>query len=931
MKYGIFFFLLFSSVFVVAQNLSVTKLFCQDTEQPLGIESQTPFLSWQLRSSNKGVIQSAYRVLVADEPGLLQAGEGNIWDSQVVPSSQSLHIAFAGKKLEPAKTYYWKVQVWDGQNRPSDWSPVASWQMGLPAKKDWKGARWIALDRIPDSLINILPTDGKKDSYQGANRLPLLRKNFRSSKQLKRATLYICGLGHFELRVNGKKIGDHFLDPGWTKYDQQALYVPFDVTGAIKTGSNAIGVMLGNGFYYVPPVTGRYRKLKTAFGFPKLICRLAMEYADGTNEDIVSDASWKAAPSPITFSSIFGGEDYNANLEQPGWDRPGFEESTWQPVVMVEGPPVLNAQQAHPLKVMQRFSPKNLFTVKGGQWVYDLGQNASGIPSIRLQGKKGDTVRIYPAELLKADTTVNQRASGGPYYLQYILKGGGAEEWQPRFTYYGFRYLQVAGAVPKGKKKTTGLPVILGIAGLHTRNAAATVGSFVCSNSLFNRSFSLIDWSIRSNMVSLLTDCPHREKLGWLEQAHLMGNSVRLNYDVLNLFRKTLSDIHYSQLPDGLVPEIAPEYVKFEWGGDMFRDSPEWGSTAILLPWYLYQWYGNQGVLEENYPVMKRYADYLKNKAVGGLLKQGLGDWYDLGPLPPGVAQLTPMGVTGTAIYYQDLTILGKVARLLEKEADAHAFDTEAGVVKKAFNDSFYNKQTAQYATASQTANAMALYTNLVDSENREAVLQNLVRDIRSRNNALTAGDIGYRYLLQVLHEGGRDDVIFDMNSRSDVPGYGYQLSKGATALTESWAALPTNSNNHFMLGHLMEWFYNGLGGINQAPSSVGYKEIVIDPRPVGNLRFVRSSYQSPYGLIRSDWKKEGGKFTLSVEVPVNTTATIVLPGSEGLQESRRPVAGRSDVQLLGIQNGKASLRVGSGTYRFTVDSKETKDLVFSN
>lgn len=692
MKKSLLIFLLASSSFAFAQSITVAKLLCEDAEAPLGVE-KPPSLSWQLSSAKKAVLQSAYRILVADNPAFLNANTGNIWDSRKVLSNQSLHIPYAGKKLEPAKTYYWKVQVWDKQQKPSAWSSISSWQMGLPAKEDWKGAQWIAYEKMPDSLVDILPIDVKKDTYKGNNVLPLLRKSFTANKPVKKATMFITGLGHFELHLNGKKIGDHFLDPGWTKYDKQALYVPFDVTGEIKNGENAIGVMLGNGFYYIPSISNRYRKLKSAFGYPKMICRLVLDYTDGTQEDVVSDLSWKTAPSPITFSSIYGGEDYNANLEQKGWDNTGFSDGGWKPVLLVDGPPVLNAQMAKPLKVMATFAPKEMREVKPGQWVFDLRQNASGIPSIKVQGKKGDTVRIYPAELLKADGSANQKASGGPYYLQYILKGDGVEEWQPRFTYYGFRYLQVNGAVPKAKSNPANLPSLLEVKGLHTRNAADKAGSFACSNDLFNRTFSLIDWAIRSNMVSVFTDCPHREKLGWLEQAHLMGSSVRYNYDVVNLFRKELLDMRYSQTEDGLIPEIAPEYVKFEWGDGMFRDSPEWGSSSILVPWYLYQWYGNSDVLRENYDVMQRYAAYLKTKAKGHLLSQGLGDWYDLGPKPPGVSQLTPMGVTATAIYYYDLNILRRIARLLEKTADAKKYEEEAADVKKSVQRYFLSQR----------------------------------------------------------------------------------------------------------------------------------------------------------------------------------------------------------------------------------------------
>ena len=928
-KQVIFLILLFVSLSGWTQKLSVNKLTCENAETPMGIEKASPSLNWQLASTDRGVMQTAYRILVADDLALLKKDQGNLWDSKKITTDQSLHIAYAGKTLQPVKTYYWKVMAWDNKGTQSPWSAVASWQMGLQKKEDWKGAQWIAYEKLPDSLVNILPTDGKKDKYNGSNVLPLLRKSFVAKKPVNKATLFIAGLGHFEASLNGKKIGDHFLDAGWTKYDQQALYVPFDVTHAIKTGGNAIGVMLGNGFYYIPPVSGRYRKLKVAYGYPKMICRLAIEYSDGSHDEIVSDASWKTAPGPITFSSIYGGEDYNATLEKTGWDQPDYNDASWKRVLLVEGPPQLNAQLAAPLKVMQTFSPQRKKALGAGRWVYDLGQNASGIPAIRVQGKKGDTVRIYPAELLKEDGSITQKASGGPHYLQYILKGEGIEEWQPRFTYYGFRYLQVDGAVPKGERNGEGLPELLEVNGLHIRNAAETVGTFHCSNELFNRTFSIVDWAIRSNMVSVFTDCPHREKLGWLEQAHLMGNSIRYTYDVANLYKKQLLDMRFSQTESGLIPEIAPEYVKFEWGGDMFRDSPEWGSSAIIVPWYLYQWYGKKDVLRENYDVMQRYAAYLKSKAKNGILTQGLGDWYDLGPKAPGVSQLTPMGVTGTAMYYYDLTILSKIAWLLGKTNDAAAYEQEATFIKKAFNATFFNAATRQYATGSQTANAMAVYMNLVEPEHKAAVIENIIRDIRSRNNSLTAGDIGYRYLLSVLHDVGRDDVIFDMNSRSDVPGYGYQLAKGATALTESWAALPTASNNHLMLGHIMEWFYRGLAGFGQAKNSVAYKEIVIHPRVVGDVTWAKGSYESVYGLIATEWKKEKDRFSLDLKVPVNTTAVVYLPAAPEafVQENGKAIKRDRNIILLGKANGLIRLKIGSGSYHFVVNKMNSKEL----
>ncbi|RYD77072.1 MAG: alpha-L-rhamnosidase, partial [Sphingobacteriales bacterium] len=760
---------------------------------------------------------------------------------------------------------------------------------------------------------NILPTDGKKDKYNTNDILPMFRKDFVVSKTIKKATAFISGLGHFEMSLNGEKVGDDFLAPGWTKYDKEALYVTYDVTKQIKKGKNAIGVMLGNGFYYVPPVKERYRKLKVAYGYPKMICRVLIDYSDGSSASIISNQSWKTAPSPVTFSSIYGGEDYNANLEQKNWSLPGFVDQQWKSALLVDGPK-LNAQKEEPVKVFEYTSPIKTTRVPNGEWVYDMSQNSSAIIELKVRGKKGDTIRITPAELIKEDGSVTQKNIGGPSYFTYILKGDGVEVWRPKFFYTGFRYLQIKGGIPANTENKSGSPVIESLQALHIRNAAEQVGKFNTSNDLFNKTFKLIDWSIKSNMVSVFTDCPHREKLGWLEQLHLMGNSVGYNYNAAPLFKKALQDMKNSQLPNGLIPEIAPEYVKFEWGGDMFRDSPEWGSSGILLPWYLYQWYGDKEAIVEYYPMMQGYINYLATKANNHILSQGLGDWYDLGPNPPGVSQLTPMGVTGTAIYYYDLKILEKMATLLGKKADALSYSTLAVEVRKAFNDKFFDPKTKQYATGSQAANAMAIYVGLVEDQDKKSVIDNLVKDIRDRKNSLTAGDIGYRYVLRVLEDAGRSDVIFDMNSRSDVPGYGMQIAKGATALTESWAALPTVSNNHFMLGHLMEWLYSGIGGIRQVENSIAFKHIKIEPEVVGDLTSAHASFDSPYGKISSAWTKTDLNFTLEVNIPVNTKADVYFPSKtkQTIVEESAP-----KMNALSFENGKAKITIGSGHYKF--------------
>ncbi|SDB99632.1 family 78 glycoside hydrolase catalytic domain [Niabella drilacis] len=873
MKKWFFFGLLFMTGLWSNAQLKARYLRCEYLQNPLGVEDPHPRLSWELTSSQKNMRQSAYRILVADDPELLGKGTGNVWDSRKVSSDASIQIRYSGKQLASGKRYYWKVMTWDAGGRPSSFSEPALWQMGLLDKADWSGAQWIAREVLPQAgvIVPFAHGGGQDEWGRRPDVLPLLRKHFEIAKPVKQATAFISGLGHFEMHVNGEKTGDHFLDPGWTQYAKHAQYVTFDITDQLKKGENVLGVMLGNGFYYIPGE--RYRKLTGAYGFPKMIAKLLIEYKDGSSETVVSDNSWKTAESPIWFSSIYGGEDYDANREKAGWDGPRYNDAGWTAAVVTDGPPQLQAQPAEPVRVLQTFQPVSKKELSRGTWLYDLGQNFSGIPAIKVSGKKGDTIRLRPAELITKEGAANQGATGSPHIYTYVLKGNGVEEWQPRFTYYGFRYVQVEGAAPEGN--ASGLPVIRELKGLHIRNSAPEIGSFSSSNELFNKTNDLIRWAIRSNMVSVFTDCPHREKLGWLEETHLMGSSVQYNYDIAALCKKVVRDMINAQTAEGLIPDIAPEYVHFDGG---FRDSPEWGSAGVIFTWYAFQWYGDTALLKEAYPMMKKYVSYLKARSKNHILEFGLSDWYDIGPQHPGVSQLTPMGVTATATYYYNLTILSKVAALLGIKADLPLFQNWAKEVKTAFNKKFFNPQTRQYATGSQAANAMALYMNLVEPEYRNAVVQNLVKDIRGRNNALTGGDVGYRYVLRALEDAGYSDVIYDMNNRSDVPGYGYQLAHGATALTESWAALPSVSNNHFMLGHLMEWFYSGLCGIRQAEGSVGFRDIEIRPHPAGTINNAKASYHSVRGMIKVDWKKEGSRLTVNVEIPANTRATIYFP-----------------------------------------------------
>ncbi|HEX8428536.1 family 78 glycoside hydrolase catalytic domain [Hymenobacter sp.] len=898
-----------------AANLTPTNLRCDSRENPLGVEEAKPRLSWQLESSKRGQRQSAYQVLVTAEAN---GKNTTIWDSGKISTDQSIQVPYAGQPLQAARHYTWRVKVWDQAGKASDWSKPATWQMGLLSKADWGAAQWIALAELPatqrvapgvNDTKGMEPIPGQPTSSP----LPQFRKEIQVSKPLKHATAFISGLGHYEMSLNGQPVKDHFLDPGWTNYAKYSLYATYDITKELKSGPNVLGVQLGNGFYNIP--RERYRKLVAAYGNPKVICRLQLEYTDGTTQEVVTDQSWKVTQSPITFSSIYGGEDWDATKEIAGWQVAGFNDAGWQTPVVVQGPPALLSQTAPPVKIMQTFSVVKVTQPKPGVWVYDLGQNASAIPQISVKGAAGRVVKITPGEFLNDQGLADQTNSGDPHYYQYTLKGQGTETWRPHFTYYGFRYLQIEGAAP-ADAPVANLPTLTQVQSLHVRNSMAQAGTFKCSNDLFNRTNTLIDWAIRSNVVSVMTDCPHREKLGWLEETHLMGSSVRYEYDIANLCRKLVHDMAAAQTPAGLVPDISPEFTEFGGG---FRDSPEWGSAGVLMPWYAYQWYGDLQTLTEHYPMMKQYVAFLGTQAKDNILTHGLGDWYDLGPKHPGPSQLTPRGVTATALYHLDLTVLEKTARQLGKTQEADTYQQQAAQVRQAFNDKYFDKTKMQYATGSQTANSLPLYTGIVAPENKAAVLANLLKDLKDTQYRLTAGDIGYRYLLRVLENEGASEAIYLMNNRSDVPGYGYQLAKGATSLTESWQALRTASHNHFMLGHLMEWFYSGVGGIRQDEKSPAFKAIIIRPEAVGDLTSAQTSYASPYGPIRTDWMKQNGRFTLQVDIPANTTATVYLPTATAntITEGGKALSTQRDIRVVGTENGRTALAVGSGRYQF--------------
>ena len=897
---------------------SVSIIKCNGMVNPEGT-GKIPRFSWIITSSTRGEEQKAYQLIVSSDNGSARKNKGDIWDSGKTLSRASAWIPYQGLQLQPGTEYFWKVRVWDKNDKPSHWSSAGEFVTGLSEKSDWSGAKWIGYEDIPDALLLVPGVHGSGDNLGNVARkrttVPCFRKEFPIIKKISHAFIFVSGLGQYELYVNGSKIGDRFLSPGWTDYRKTCLYNTFDVTDKLITGSNTLGTIVSNGFYNIN--RERYRKLVIAYGAPKMILKLEVQFSDGSKEIIASDDTWKTAASPMTFSSIYGGEDYDARLEQEGWNRSGFNDTNWNKVLIVKEPDgTLKPESDYPVRVTEVINSKKIYLEKDSIYTYDFGQNASGIIKIKIRGKRGQEVRFTPGELLDDDSLVTQKATGDPYYFTYILKGQEDEIWMPRFTYYGFRYVRTAGAVPAGYTNPGGLPVISDIELMHTRNSSPSVGTFRCSSELFNSIYTLIEWSIKSNLASVATDCPHREKLGWLEQTHLMGNSIKYIYDIHNLYDKVIDDMIEAQLDNGLVPDIAPEYVPFVEG---FRDSPEWGSACVILPWDMYEWYGDIEAVRKAYPMMKKYVNYLRDLSKNHILTHGLGDWYDLGPKFPGEAQLTPKAVTATSIYFYDAKLLGKMASLIGENDDADYYSKLAEEIRQAFNTRFLDPLTKIYSTGSQTAYSMPLFFGMADDSLRKEIVRNLVRSVNENNKALTAGDIGYRYLLRILEQEAQSQLIYEMNSMTDVPGYGYQLSKGATSLTESWAALKYVSNNHMMLGHLMEWLYSGLGGIRQQAGSTSYDNILIEPEIVGDITWAETKYNSIHGEIATSWKKEENTFTLNVKIPVGCNSVVAIPQADPglISENDIPISESKDVKVISSSNGKTRCEISSGEYLF--------------
>jgi alpha-L-rhamnosidase len=877
-----------------AGTLCAIDLRCEFNKGPQGIDVPQPRLFWRVESGQRGQRQTAWQVLVASSSEVLNQNRGDLWDSGRTATDQTTFIRYAGGLLASSQHVLWKVRVWDRDGAQSPWSQPASWTMGLLRAEDWRGV-WIAAPAETESL--------------------LLRKEFAVKPGLRWALVHASGMGQYELSFNGQRVGEDLLSPGWTDYRDTTLYDTHDVTALLHEGMNASGMVLGNGMYHVVR-RDRFAKFTGSFGPLRAILHLRLEYADGKVEFFGTDDTWRVNPGPITYNSIYGGEDHDARLDPPAWDRPGFDDRFWTRAIRVVRPDgTLRGHTfgSEPVRAIETRQPVGAKTFPDGTSVYDFGQNASFMPRIRVSGPAGSSVRLTPAEVVKPDGTIYRPTMGaesrGISWWKYTKATNKPEAWFPKFYYLGSRYVR-AEFFPPAEGSQAQLPKLDSIEDVIVHSTATPVGQFSCSNDMLNRIRDLVRWSQRSNMVSILTDCPHREKLGWIEQMHLNGPAIRYEFDTARLFAKSMHDMSEAQLADGLVPNIAPEYTEFQGA---FRAAVEWGAALILVPWQQYQFAGDVDLLRTYYEPMKRYFAYLETRAKDDILSDGLGDWYDVGPNTSGAAQNTPPPVTATAFYFQDAQTLSRIAAGLGKADEAKDYAARAERIRASYHRRFFNRDQGTYATGSQCSNALALVMGIVrDPGDRQRVFDALVQDIEQHGYSVTAGEVGYGYLLQALVQGGRSDVIYRMVNQNEKPGYGFMLRKGETTLTESWDANLTSSHNHLMLGQINEWFYKDLVGIDVDPAGPGFKKIIIRPNPVEDLKWAQASYDSIHGPISVRWDMDGGRLALKVTIPANTTATVFVPLPQG--EVKDPGAGAT---LLRREAGRAVYAIESGSYIF--------------
>ncbi len=897
------------AVISVEAQVAVTALKCEWLANPVGIDVTVPRLSWQLQSEERNVQQTAYQVLVASSREKLQRDEGDIWNSGKVSSTASIHISYNGKPLLSRMACYWKVKSFTNKGA-SGWSEPACWSMALLRAPDWK-AKWIGYDKP-------FPWDSVTQWSRLSARY--FRKPFQSASAVKKATVYLSGLGLYELYLNGKKIGDQVLAPAPTDYRKSVLYNTYDVTENISKGKNVIAAVLGNGRFFTMRQAYKPKKINN-FGFPKLLLQLEIVYADGTVKTIVSDDSWKLnADGPIRTNNEYDGEEYDARKEFTGWNSAGFNDAQWLKPALVQAPPGrLKAQMSEPMKLMKTVQPLSVTKINEGKYILDMGQNFAGWLQLRVKGKEADKVVLRFAESLRPDGnlyTANLRDARSTD--SYTLKGDGEERWHPSFVYHGFRYVEVSGY--------PGIPSIKDFEGQMIYDDLTNTGYFRCADTTINAIVNNAWWGIASNYKGMPVDCPQRnERQPWLGDRATGAGGESFLFSNAALYSKWLNDIEESQTAAGSIPDVAPAFWNY------YSDNVTWPATYILVADMLHRQFGDEQSIIRHYASMKKWMGYMKDRYMKDFIvtKDKYGDWC----VPPESPELirsrdstrTTRGeLLATAYYYRLLQVMKKFALISKQSADVKLFDDLAKNILSAFNKKFFNNSLNQYDNNTITANLLPLYFGMVPEGKGELVFNSIYQKLKADNMHISTGVIGTQWLMRGLTDNHQAAAAVALASNTTYPSWGYMVGQGATTIWELWngntANPQMNSQNHIMLlGDLLIWLFEDIAGIKSNDAAPAFREIMMRPSFDAGLKEADAGYESPYGKIASHWKIQGDTIVWDITIPANASAAIHIPAKSAaaVSESGKTISGAAGLVITKWENGVAVIKAGSGQYRF--------------
>ena len=894
---------------VLRPGLEVIEVTTEYASNPVGIDSARPRFSWILDSDQRGQQQTAYQILVAGSLEMLDKDEGDLWDSGKIDSDRSIHIPYQGKSLESNRCYFLKVRVWDKDQKPGSFSQVATFTTALLKPKEWTAA-WIGRGGIPEPPQDpgfLYQQPVSKEGENAVNYNPrslLLRKNFNISKEVKQALLHISGLGYYELSLNGSRVGNYVLSPAKTFYKKIILYDSYDVSAYLQSGENAIGIMLGNGWFNPLPKWWSWRM--QWYGPKRAILQLHLLYTDGTEEMIGTDGQWKINDGPVVSSCIYDGEIYDANREIPRWDQSGFDDAGWNNAALLPSPGgILTAQRMPKIEEDEILAVQEITTPKKGIYVVDLGQNISGWVRATITGQKGDTLTLRYAENIDRhgmiDTKTNNLAAATD---KYILSGEERETYEPRFTYHGFRYVELSGPVKQIKPEDVEAVVV--------HSAVPASGSFSCSDENLNRIHRATIWSQKANLMGMPTDCPQRdERLGWIGDAHVTAEEAIYNFDMALFYQKWMNDIRSTRHADnGDIPYISPRPFTDGVG------TPAWSSGYLLIVWYLYQYYADESILADHFEAMCQYVDYLASTARDLILPPDqYGDW-----LSPDIDwRRGDPPATTTAYFYYTSRIVAKAAGVLKKTEIQQKYDQLADRIKSAYNKKFYNYDIQAYEKGSQFSNSFPLFLGIAEDFYKKAALGGLVADILNRKGHLSTGILGTKYMMETLAWEEHNNIAYLVVTQPDYPGW-IDLIRGRTTLSEHWNQ--GGSNNHVMFGSIDSWFYKVLAGIRIDEKSPAFKNIIIKPYIAPELSWVKADTKTIRGQVGCQWKKTGDEIQMSVLIPANSTATVYVLASkpERVEEGGIPAASASGVTFFKMDGKYAVYQVGSGFYEFSSD-----------